>query len=209
MDDAIQKLRILPEHRVKAANIRRMADEYNAERALVVLGGCTGVGKSEIAELIARDWISSNSIATVGIIHVDNFYKLAPVDNWAKRIELFSASEHKRELWDYLGSRDEIDIDGLRREISLAQPYLSHLIAEGAWALQCTEHSSLKFFLHGTPDDTLSFRKLRARKEDDFDSTKEAIVKIEFTKMWYCLHPLWQQVPWQVRVGPEARLEDR
>ena len=196
---------VIGDHHVLCANCiyktirQRMVPKY----VISVCGG-SGSGKSEIASLLGTYCIRDGLSAYV--LSCDNYPKLPPRDNEARREELFMTGGYQA-LEEYLGTEEEINFerlsgivhdflagkdsvslriidnpgnriydDNYRLEVSDIQV----LILEGTWS-GLIEDVSLRVFLDVPLEITLEHRRLRGR--DPLTAIGETVVQVERFKL--------------------------
>lgn len=204
------KINIEEEHITKANTLFQevmrwlalMPEEDGASKYVISIYGGSGVGKSEIASVLAF-YLNFYNIGTY-ILSGDNYVRERPCINDLRREEILS-KEGIEGLKRYLGSKDEIDFNSLNEVIDmfksgeslihlyrLTRDYLQswkelvHFSKNYILIVEWTHgnNSNLRgidfpIYLHSSPQETLEHRKKRKRDSNTDSNLISQVLEIE------------------------------
>lgn len=198
------KICVAEEHRIKARNIYDEVSKSTTEKYVIAVSGPSGSGKSEIASLLATQYLTAGKKSYV--ISCDNYVKLAPRDNEDVREKIYSTSQDIG-LREFLGTDKEIDFQRLNeiikdfkagkemlslRFIDNPNNIIKHdkkllgfsdievIIIEGTWSMNI-DNCDKKVFLENDYEATMAHRKRRGR--DPLTAFGEKVLAIEQEKI--------------------------
>lgn len=180
--------------------------KQNRPRLVLSVYGGSGVGKSEIASLLAY-YLKESGYPSY-ILSGDNYPFRFPEENDTKRIEIFEA-QGLDSLERYLGSTEEIDFADVNRIVrefkeGTDKITLKHM-GRNRDSIEYREHSfkgipllilewthgnspllegvDFPIFLYSTPEETLEHRLQRARDKEADSTFVKKVLEIEQAKL--------------------------
>jgi uridine kinase len=167
-------LLITENHRKAAEQIVDRLSDFEAEKAIIAVGGESGSGKSELAHVISRRLKERGELAK--ILHIDNYYKVPPQHRteWRKKngVESIGLSEIDWDLVDqtiaeFRESREAVlpCIDLLTDQIDKLITHfegIKYLILEGLYPLNVD--ADLKVFIDLTYHETKKAQIVRGKE---------------------------------------------
>ena len=165
----------------------------NIKRQVILIGGCSGAGKTETAILV-QEYIYKCRYRSL-ILSLDDYYDT----HWKERDEIRKErgieSVGPNEIyWSHLIDavqcfRKNAPIAYFRinkysdqRELISTDSDFHFLIIEGLYALWMREYADLSHHINVTPKDTYNFRKERG-KEDPDDEWRKQIIDKEYREV--------------------------
>ncbi|MHA2013313.1 MAG: hypothetical protein ACTSWG_13165 [Candidatus Helarchaeota archaeon] len=181
---------ILAENDYKRA--KNILSSIKTER-IVLIGGGSGTRKSEQAFCLQKLLNDKNKSSFV--VSLDDAYHVIPSIRAINRKKMGIESVGLSELdWDYLSRiyedfekqkpitfrRTHLFLDAIEHN-TIESESIDYLIFEGLFANYLRKFYSNNFsvFLEGSPQQTLQFRKLRAKENED-DNFRQRVVQREF-----------------------------
>jgi len=183
---------IIQDVHVQAARgiLKLVQGRVNASQGklIITIGGESGSGKSEVAASLAQ-LLADEGIVTT-ILQQDDYFVYPPKTNAAQRrksLEHVGPQEVRLDLLDQhleearRGNRDLVKPVSLFEEDRIGEETLALegvrvVIVEGTYT-SLLRNADLRVFLERTHEDTRTFRRQRAREEQD--SFLEAVLEIE------------------------------
>lgn len=167
-------LLITEKHEKAAEQIVNRLGEIKSDKIVLAIGGESGSGKSEIAHLISQKLKNKGELAK--ILHIDNYYKVAPRERtaWRKKhgVESIGLTEYNwnlinRNIAEFKESKEAIlpCIDLLTdQEDRLITNFegIKYLIVEGLYPLKA--NADLKIFIDLTYHETKKAQILRGKE---------------------------------------------
>lgn len=167
-------LLITEKHEKAAEQIVNRLSEIKSDKIVIAIGGESGSGKSEIAHLISQKLKNKGELAK--ILHIDNYYKVAPRERtaWRKKhgVESIGLTEYNwnlinRNIAEFKESKEAIlpCIDLLTdQEDRLITNFegIKYLIVEGLYPLKA--NADLKIFIDLTYHETKKAQILRGKE---------------------------------------------
>ncbi len=168
-------LLINDKHRKAARQILDKLQSLKAEKIVLAVGGESGSGKSEIAHVVARGLKERGTPAK--ILHIDNYYKIAPQDRKRWRLEhgldRIGPDEYDWELINEHISKFREDqervslpcIDLLTDQIDKLQTSfqgMKYLIVEGLYAVKA--EADLRILIELTYHETKNMQRKRGKE---------------------------------------------
>jgi len=163
------------------------------ENDIVLIGGTSGSKKSELAYCLQK--IAYDNKKSSIVISLDDYYHTTPsIRNYNRKKQGIESVGINEIDWDYLKkiyenfkNRKEINFKRVHRFIDsiehniIDSEDINLIIFEGLYANYLRKFYSDNFsiFLDGTPQQTLEFRKIR-QKEDEDNKFRLGVVQKEF-----------------------------
>lgn len=180
---------ILDKHREYAKKINE--ELKGEEKFIIVIFGISGTGKSETMLCLQQELEKRGRTSLP--ISLDDYYKIYPLERnrWRVKngiesvgVDEIDWEDIRRICYDFKKGRDikyrrthkycpEIE----HGEISSKN--VNYLIIEGLYAgwLKKFDYGDLAVYLEGTPAETLEFRKLRGKEDEENDFRKKVVQK--------------------------------
>lgn len=158
---------------------------------IILIGGSSGTKKSELAYSLQKELFLKKKSSLV--ISLDDYYTTIPSIRYYNRKKQGLDSVGLIEIdWEYLkriyedfNKKREIHFKRIHRFLdtiefnTINSEEIDYLIIEGLYAnyLRKFYNDNFSIFLQGNPSQTLEFRKLRGKEEEDDDFRKQVVQK--------------------------------
>jgi len=167
-------LLITEKHKKAAEQIVNRLSKITSDKIVIAIGGESGSGKSEIAHLISQRLKDKGELAK--ILHIDNYYKVAPRERtaWRKKhgVESIGLTEYNWNLINHNIAEFKEGKEAILPCIDLLTDQedrlitnfkgIKHLIVEGLYSLKVD--ANLKIFIDLTYQETKKAQILRGKE---------------------------------------------
>ncbi|MGD2071979.1 MAG: AAA family ATPase [Candidatus Thorarchaeota archaeon] len=163
------------------------------KRQIILIGGCSGTGKSEASDLL-QELLFQNKKHSL-VISLDDFYIVHPtVRNYNRKKQGLDSVGLSEIDWERLQrvcedfqNQKEIHFKRVHKYCDVVEhnvidtDAIDYLIIEGLYSnyLKKFDYGDLSVYLDGNPEQTFKFRKQR-RKENEDEEFRKQVVRKEF-----------------------------